>query len=318
MRSKLDPFKFRTRLLAWYDVHHRALPWRKARSPYQIWISEIMLQQTRVAAVIDRYSTFLKRFPSLRSVAAAREADVQAAWSGLGYYRRARSLREAAQIVVREHGGRLPREVATLKALPGIGEYTAAAIASIAFGKPAAVVDGNVRRVLARLFRASMTASSYQRTAENLLSPVRPGDFNQAMMELGATVCLPVPKCHVCPVHAMCAGKGEKQPTPRRNRTRRVASQLALAERKKSVYLVQRDASSGIMPMMWELPEARMPRGEMVLKLKHSITNTIYSVEVHRVPSPTRSHGRWILRERLREMPLTGLTRKILHRTGIL
>src|SRR3954462_13710878 len=187
--TRIDVSEFRMRLLKWYDREHRSLPWRKTRSPYRIWVSEIMLQQTRVAVVVQRYREFLKRFPSLRSLACSRESEVLAAWSGLGYYRRARSLREAAKVAVKRHHGKLPRGLEALKALPGIGEYTAAAIASIAFGKPYAVVDGNVRRVLTRVSGRPMTEGAHWKGAQALLSPARPGDFNQAMMELGATVC---------------------------------------------------------------------------------------------------------------------------------
>src|SRR4030088_1756445 len=143
--------EFRRRILAWYDEHARDLPWRKSRDPYRVWLSEIMLQQTRVAAVIAHYQEFLRRFPTIEKLAAAREASVLAAWSGLGYYRRARMLHAAAKVVARDHGGKFPDTTEALRELPGIGRYTAAAIASIAFGKPVAVVDGNVERVLQRL-----------------------------------------------------------------------------------------------------------------------------------------------------------------------
>src|SRR3954466_6265761 len=184
----LDVSDFRARLLAWYDRHQRPVPWRRTDPPYRIWLCEVMLQQTGVAVVIARYREFLKRFPSLRALANSRESAVLAAWSGLGYYRRARSLRNAARVVVREYNGKIPKKLEELKQLPGIGDYTAAAIASIAFGQPHAVVDGNVRRVLARVTGKGITASSAWKDAQTLLSSERPGDFNQAMMELGALV----------------------------------------------------------------------------------------------------------------------------------
>src|SRR5580704_4140793 len=149
--SSSDPPAFRQRLLAWYDAHARDLPWRRDRDPYRVWLSEIMLQQTRVAAVIEHYHEFLRRFPTVKKLAAAREESVLAAWSGLGYYRRARMLHAAAKVVARERGGKFPATAGDLLALPGIGRYTAAAIASIAFGEPVAVVDGNVERVLQRV-----------------------------------------------------------------------------------------------------------------------------------------------------------------------
>ncbi len=299
--------------------HRRDLPWRKTRSPYRIWVSEIMLQQTRVAVVIERYREFLKRFPSLRSLAQSRESEVLAVWSGLGYYRRARSLRDAARVVVKKHGGRVPKEVELLKTLPGVGEYTAAAIASIAFAKPEAVVDGNVKRVLTRILGRAMTGSAYWKIAQQLLSPTRPGDFNQAMMELGATVCMPTPNCKACPISNLCASQGRTESLTGKQRTRRVRQGLALAISKGSLYLVQRPKSASIMPVMWELPSARTGSEEKVFDLKHSITNTLYSVEVYRTATPPRvPHGRWVTYKRLNTLPLTGLTRKVLQRIAII
>jgi A/G-specific adenine glycosylase len=183
--------KFRKRLLAWYDVHKRDLPWRSDREPYRVWLSEIMLQQTRVAAVLEHYRRFLKRFPTVEKLAAARQASVLAIWSGLGYYRRAGMLHAAAKKIVAEHDGKFPLSAAELRALPGIGRYTSAAIASIAFNEAIAVVDGNVERVLERVRGARLPPEEIWREAENLLDRSRPGDHNQAMMELGATICLP-------------------------------------------------------------------------------------------------------------------------------
>ena len=200
----------RRKLLAWYDGNQRDLPWRRTRDPYHIWLSEIMLQQTRVAAVVVYYERFLLRFPTVAALAAADEADVLAQWSGLGYYRRARMLHTAAQIVVAEYAGRLPQSAAELCKLSGIGRYTAAAIASIAFGERVAVVDGNVERVLSRVEgNAQISIAACWHRAEQWLSPSRPGDFNQAIMELGATVCLPgQPLCGQCPIRKWCATQG--------------------------------------------------------------------------------------------------------------
>src|ERR1700739_733218 len=199
---------FRRALLRWYDHNRRDLPWRKTRDPYRIWLSEIMLQQTRVAAVLDHYRTFLQRFPSVEALAVAPEEAVLAAWSGLGYYRRARMLHQCAKELAEKHGGRFPQSAEALRALPGIGRYTASAIASIAFHEPTAVVDGNVERVVQRLTGRELAAEEIWRKAQSLLSTSRPGDFNQSMMELGATVCLPrVPRCLTCAVQNWCAGK---------------------------------------------------------------------------------------------------------------
>src|SRR5258708_9537843 len=202
----------RRALLTWYDANRRDLPWRKTRDPYRVWISEIMLQQTRVAAVIPRYVEFLRRFPSVQKLAAARESSVLAQWSGLGYYRRARNLHNAAKIIKREKV--VPQTAETWRALPGIGRYTAAAIASIAFDEPVAVVDGNVERVLRRVLGSAMTKNESWEAAQSFLDPARPGDFNQAMMELGATICLPgQPQCQPCPISKFCCTRGASQST---------------------------------------------------------------------------------------------------------
>ena len=199
--SKSELRRLPDRLLAWYDTHQRDLPWRENRDPYHVWLSEIMLQQTRVAAVIDHYRKFLRRFPTVQKLAAARKSSVLAAWSGLGYYRRARMMHAAAKAIVREYGGRFPETADSLRTLPGIGRYTSAAIASIAFGQPVAVVDGNVERVLQRLSGRRLAGEELWKAANGLLDKRRPGDFNQAMMELGAVVCTPrAPACLTCPI----------------------------------------------------------------------------------------------------------------------
>src|SRR6202035_4350052 len=169
--------RFRRNLLAWCALHRRALPWRASRDPYRVWLSEIMLQQTRVAAVIAHYREFLRRFPTVEKLAAAREPSVLAVWSGLGYYRRARMLHAAAKVIVRERGGKFPASEEGLRALPGVGRYTAAAIASIAFGKPVAVVDGNVERVLQRVSGKRLAGEELWEAANHLLDAKRPGDF---------------------------------------------------------------------------------------------------------------------------------------------
>ena len=194
----------------WFDWHKRDLPWRQNRDPYRVWLSEVMLQQTRVAAVTGHYRKFLRRFPTVEKLASARESSVLAAWSGLGYYRRARMLHAAAKKIVKERGGKFPGSAEDLRALPGIGRYTAAAIASMAFDEPVAVVDGNVERVLQRVQGKSLAGEVLWRAAGELLHRRRPGDFNQAMMELGATLCLPrQPQCLLCPVSDLCATRGE-------------------------------------------------------------------------------------------------------------
>lgn len=197
-------------LLAWYDLNARALPWRappgsNATDPYRVWLSEVMLQQTTVAAVRPRFEAWVARWPDFASLAAADEADVMAAWAGLGYYARARNLVKCARVVVAEHGGVFPRDEATLRTLPGLGDYTAAAIAAIAFGQRAVVVDANVKRVVSRLF--ALADGDVRAAAETITPALRSGDFAQAMMDLGSGICTPrTPRCLLCPVREHCAG----------------------------------------------------------------------------------------------------------------
>jgi A/G-specific adenine glycosylase len=230
----------RARLLRWYDVHRRDLPWRGERDPYRIWLSEVMLQQTRVAAASGYYQRFLRRFPTVRHLARARISSVMAAWSGLGYYRRARALHQAARQVAQL--GQFPASAAGLRQLPGIGRYTAAAVASIAFGEAVAVVDGNVERVLRRLTGRELAREEQWDLAAFLLSRARPGDFNQALMELGATVCLPrQPKCLACPLVEACATRGEPAQSSAEARHKRTVH-YALDATDGAVFLVQRPA----------------------------------------------------------------------------
>ena len=407
--AALEPAAFRRLLMAWYGEQARVLPWRGTTDPYQIWVSEIMLQQTRVAAVIEHYHEFLRRFPTLLSLALAEEADVLAAWSGLGYYRRARMLHKAARFIVLEREGRLPATVAELRTLPGIGEYTAAAIASIAFGEPVAVVDGNVERVILRLTGRANDATAAARAfvreqAQALLpksdvplpqnasdsqvvagkpvrarssgawdaneriamaasahpteraggddEPERPadnaaGDHNQAMMELGATVCLPrAPLCMQCPVLAMCRTRGEHATPPRGpQRSLPIAYLLDLRKRGAAteVLLELRAASASQMPVMFELPSLPMEAvegREPVLRVRHSITNTNYYVQVFApqrfepgepkkrlqthplrraiAESEDERELHWTRTARLPGLPITGLTRKILQRLRVM
>jgi A/G-specific adenine glycosylase len=209
----------RARLLAHYDAHKRAMPWRETKDPYAIWVSEVMLQQTRVETVIPYFQRFLSRFDGVRALAEAPEADVLALWSGLGYYRRARMLHAGAKHVLREHAGALPADIAALKKIPGVGDYTAGAIASIAFDLREPVLDGNVERVLSRLAampgdpRAKTQRTSLWSLARAFAQDPRAGDVNQALMELGATVCTPAsPRCLLCPVRAQCAASAAAEP----------------------------------------------------------------------------------------------------------
>jgi A/G-specific adenine glycosylase len=337
--------RIRRHLLAWYDANRRDLPWRRSHDPYAIWVSEIMLQQTRVAVVIDRYQVFLDRFPTLESLAAAPEQDVLALWSGLGYYRRARMLHKAAQFVVSHREGKLPSSAAELRLLPGIGTYTAAAIASIAHNECVAVVDGNVERVLCRLqgWAADGTAAGttlrrkVEHAADELVDPQRPGDFNQSMMELGATLCLPrSPQCLVCPVAEDCATRGEHKTQPRpRMLSQEIGCALALRDARGSgsvqnreVLLEQRPDSNTVMPSLWQLPALRdpaVPVTELRMTVRHAVMQTNYYVRVRAVAEDhvealTVHEGRrrWVSLSRAQEMALTGLARKILSRAHLL
>ena len=254
-------------ILAWYTRHKRDLPWRRTRDPYAIWVSEIMLQQTRVDTVVPFYERFLRRFPDVASLARAREPAVLAAWSGLGYYRRARNLQATAREVVREHAGRIPGTREALQELPGIGAYTAAAIASIAFGRPGAAVDGNVIRLLARIagLRGRRDSAGLRREvlalAESLARGPRAGDWTQALMELGATICLPrEPLCDRCPAARSCAARRSGRPdrfpeasSPKAPRAERRV--LLLANAGDRVLLVPDEADERAT---WTLPYARL------------------------------------------------------------
>jgi A/G-specific adenine glycosylase len=320
MGSTFRGSRFSAALLRWYDANKRDLPWRRDREPYRVWVSEIMLQQTRVAAVLSYYERFLERFPDVHSLARARESTVLAMWSGLGYYRRARYLHAAARVVSRQMSARFPVTSSEWRQLPGVGEYTAAAIASIAFGEPCAVVDGNVERVLRRVAgNPNLAGRELWAAAQAILSRRRPGDFNQAMMELGATVCVPEqPRCGQCPVLAMCGTKGSLQgaTTPTRNR-RELA--YVLGTKNGAVYLVQR-GDGPLMPGMWELPSAsrELQEHQPVLRVRHSIPDTDYSVVVVAGAPGGVESGRWVPVRRIAGLPLTGLCRKILRKAEII
>lgn len=269
--SRARSKRLRERLLAWYDKSHRDLPWRRSRDPYAIWISEAMLQQTRVETVIPYYERFLERFPDVEALATADRDDVFEVWAGLGYYSRARNLHRAALMVMEEFEGSIPDNVVALRRLPGVGRYTAGAVAAIAFDRPEAVVDGNVVRVLSRLLdiRADVSRKDVVERlwdeAGRLAEGPRPGDFNQALMELGATVCTPrSPRCeHLCPMKRLCHGRAsgdvESLPNkPKKKQPRPVAAVAAWLPRRDRVLLVQRP-DQGLLANLWELPGGELP-----------------------------------------------------------
>jgi A/G-specific adenine glycosylase len=333
-----------SRLLSWYRTHQRPLPWRGERTPYEIWVSEVMLQQTRSETVAPYYGRFLERFPTVEALASASLDEVLARWSGLGYYRRARALHQAARQVVASGGG-LPSTVEDLGELPGIGPYTAAAVASLAFGVAEPVLDGNVARVLARYRAVSASprrAAGRRRLlaiARELLDADRPGDFNQALMELGARVCRPRrPDCPACPLAPECRalelGAPESFPVAdARARTVRERRLIVVVRQGGRLLMGRRDTRSSRLAALWELPwvEAsgepsttlatryggRWTLGPRRGTVRHSITNRILEVEVHRgvwSAGAVAESGAlsWIEEARLAELPRSSLVGKAL------
>ncbi len=314
-------------LLRWYGKHKRDLPWRRTRDPYQVWISEIMLQQTRVAAVIPYYERFLDRFPDVNALAAAPEQELLAAWAGLGYYSRARNLQKAAQ-KIREMGG-FPGDYLSLRSLPGVGDYTAAAIASIAFELRHAVLDGNVIRVLSRFTGEAGNVDSVlvrnrlRDVAERMLDPRRAGEFNQALMELGATVCLPKqPQCLICPVADKCVARqlGKQNELPiksGRPGAVHVEKQLLVVERADRILIWQRPDDDRRLAGFWELPEpGQLPGarvGASIGQFRHTIVNTNFRFEVFQASVVRVPRGfRWLAKKRTHEIPLSTTARKAL------
>lgn len=321
------PRKVSQMLLDWYTAAGRDLPWRRTRDPWKIMVSEIMLQQTRVAAVIPYYQRFLERYPEPADLARAPEPEFLAIWSGLGYYARARNLQRAAVQIT--EAGAFPDKYEEIRKLPGVGEYTAAAIASICFALPYAVLDGNVMRVLARVglekgdIGSSTVRVRLKEHAQRLLDPRRPSDFNQAIMELGATVCLPRgPQCLLCPWREICQARAEglQDELPVKLKKRepvKLALELFVVEKNGSVLLRQRGQAETKLSGFWELPLAReMPaahRGECLGSFKHSITHHDYTIEVYRATAVKAPKGfRWFDLQELDQLPVATMTRKAL------
>jgi len=332
--------KFRSRLRSWFRHSRRPLPWRSTQDPYRIWVSEIMLQQTRAAAVVPYYQKFLARFPNVRALASSREEDLLECWSGLGYYSRARNMRRAAQQILSEMDGRLPQTYARWASLPGVGPYTAAAVASIGFGVPVAVLDGNVARVIARLVTHSGDVGSQRvkeqlrQQSQQLLDKRHPGDFNQALMELGATVCLPRGAlCHRCPVADWCQARrlGIQDELPVKAISQKPVGLrvfVAIVEREGKVLVRQRPSSLSLMPGFWEFPQVEGPELDRdCLAARHIRLETIaghfsHSITYHKysgsafygVLKGRRPVGfQWVEREKLGALPLTTITKKALE-----
>ena len=337
MRSRLpSPRGVQRRLLAWFDRHRRDLPWRRTRDPYRIWLAEIMLQQTRVAVAVPYYERFRRAFPTVEKLARARLDRVLRLWAGLGYYQRARHLHQAAKKIVREHGGQFPRTLEAALDLPGVGAYTARAVLSIAYHKPVAVVDGNVARVLVRLYRLTgadgNNRAALQPLADRLLARERPGDFNQALMELGSTLCLPRrPRCEQCQLEKICAarqaGLERRLPVRKPERPRPRLTLSVLVARANGRLLLTREPR-GYFSGLWHFPYVV---GRAPDKLKHLVgaraahhvgTFThqtsmrdlilrVYEAQAKSGSAQVRGDARWV---RLADLPRLGVgaaTRKI-------
>lgn len=279
-----DVPSIRRKLLRWYDRNGRQMPWRVRGglgNPYHVLVSEAMLQQTQVATVRDYFLRFITAFPTLADLAAAGEQSVLRLWQGLGYYRRARHLHQAARTIVADHGGVIPGDVKTLLTLPGIGPYTAGAIASIAFGIRTPILDGNVARVLARCFGieepvdAPATRKQLWALAEELTSPTRPGDFNQAMMDLGATICTPRrPQCDACPIAAQCVARAtdraEMLPVMLPRRAPKVVTHRIVAIERRGRFLFQQRPATGLWANLWQLPTMEDANGALNEWIEHT------------------------------------------------
>jgi A/G-specific adenine glycosylase len=326
--------KFRRALLAWYDNNKRDLPWRRTRDPWTIHVSEIMLQQTRVAAVLPYYERFLTQYPTAEAFARASESDVLNCWAGLGYYSRARNLQAAARQIA--EAGAYPRDHDSIRELPGVGAYTAAAIASIAFGEARAAVDGNVLRVLARVtadkgdLRNTETRARLDATAKSILDQQRPGDFNQAMMELGATVCLPrSPRCAECPAAKWCEARalGLQNELPvkgARPKPDDVTRRLLIVRRNGSILLRRLAADSRRLAGFWELPEPEHVPGARAMReigeFRHTIVSTNHCCRVLQASAGRRAADgvcQWTPLAFLKSLPLSTMARKALLLAGL-
>jgi A/G-specific adenine glycosylase len=334
-----------SRLLTWYRDHKRSLPWRDHADPYAVWVSEIMLQQTRVETVIPYFERWMERFPTIKALAGASEQDVLSLWEGLGYYSRARNLHKAAKIVLEDHRGRLPRDPDVLETLPGIGRYTVGAIASMAFGLDAPTLDGNLRRVFARLFDVSEPADGpagekiLWGLAARHLPKGRAGDYNQALMDLGATICLPKnPLCLICPLMEMCKARqlgiqAERPVLKPRKATPHYVQAAAVIVRRGRVLLARRP-SDGLLGGLWEFPNGRVDgdpaaglaqalrtayrlkvrRKEALGLVRHAYTHfkvTVHAFRAELVSVPGRRNLKWVKLGELEDYPMGKVDRQI-------
>jgi A/G-specific adenine glycosylase len=342
---------FQKRLLTWFRAHRRDLPWRVSRDSYGIWVAEIMLQQTRIAAVLPYYHRFLKTFPNVRALARSRGDKILQLWSGLGYYSRARNLHRAAKEIVARHNGKFPHTLKAALALPGVGRYTAAAVLSIAYDAPLAVLDGNVARVLARLgaVRGDLRAPRRWRhladTAQDLLAPQAPGDWNQALMELGETVCAPRnPRCGACPISRWCRactlGLTREIPAPRAKPAPvsiRVAAAILRDPRGRTILVRDPGAHDDVLfSRMWQFPAVEVacqPKAELEKHLRATLAIDPADFDLKALPAarhgvtfrnitllpflacvlrlPERPRTRILPLDRLSRLPVSSATHKI-------
>lgn len=335
MEDDMNRENFTGLVLDWYDAGHRDLPWRRTTDAYRIWISEIMLQQTRAETVVSYYDRFLSRYPTVQELADSQEEELLKYWEGLGYYSRARSIHKAAKQIVQEHGGKLPADVAQLRALPGIGDYTAGAIASIAFGIPAAAVDGNVERVICRFDAIEDTVGipavrrMITERVQQLVPLERPGAFANAMMEMGATMCTPKnPKCLLCPVRGGCRGfeRGIAQELPHKpkKKAQRVENRAVLLVQCAGRMLVvqRRERLLGGLYVFPDVLECGGPAAmcaylktlgidavydEYIGHARHVFTHLIWEMDVHVLLAEQMTDvadGQWVTRDELEALPL--------------
>jgi A/G-specific adenine glycosylase len=332
--------ELRRRLLHWYRRNKRDLPWRRTRDPYAIWISETMLQQTRVAVVIPYYDRFLAEFPDIESLARARLSRVLRLWAGLGYYRRAENLRQAARQIVRRHGGNMPRDFAQLRALAGVGDYTAGALMSIAFDEPYPAIDGNVRRVIGRLLRNG-DENRLRAVAADLIPATHSGEFNQALMELGATVCTPKNQlCPACALRSLCASQNRAGTVAVRRKQVKFQSviwPLAIVRYKDKI-LLRRRSAGGLLGGLWELPggemkpreaieallgrqmqdiDAPLPAPQKLGVVRHAITHRrirapiyLFDIDGETNFKLSKPGWRWVDRTKLRSLATSSMTAK--------
>jgi A/G-specific adenine glycosylase len=342
---------FQSRLLAWFRAHRRELPWRASRDPYRIWVAEIMLQQTRIAAVIPYYDRFLRRFSDVRALARARQSEVLKYWSGLGYYGRARNLHAAAKTIVEKQNGEFPRGLEAALSLPGIGNYTAAAVLSIAYDEPLAVLDGNVARVLARLggvrgdLREPRTWRNLSETASQLLARKAASDWNQALMELGETICTPQsPQCADCPINRWCdahaQGLADEIPAPRKKRAAvriKIAAAILCDPQGHTLLVKEPGAHDHVLfSRMWQFPAVEVKldaRSELTKHLRSTLGMNGVTLEalpearhgvtfrnvallpflarVDQLPAQAETQGRVLPLENIARVPISSATRKI-------